>query len=132
MAPEIAEPFSLHWYVQPGLVATVSPTLPPWQKVVGPPAFIVGADGIVLGADNPLAVGPVHPFTVCVTVYVAELVTVMDVVVALLLHNNDPVKLLAVNTELPQLLTTVTVGADGIFFGTDPPLPAALTQPFTV
>ena len=56
----------------------------------------------------------------------------IDVVVALLLHNNDPVKLLAVNTELPQLLETVTVGADGTTFGADVPLPAALIHPFIV
>ena len=37
----------------------------------------------------------------------------IEVVVALLLHNNGPVKLPAVNTELPQLLTTATVGAAG-------------------
>jgi len=40
-------------------------------------------------------------------------VTVIDGVVAPLLHNKDPVKEPAVNTELPQLFTTVTVGADG-------------------
>lgn len=44
------------------------------------------------------------------------MVTVIDDVVAPLLHNNDPVNELAVNTELPQLLTTVTTGADGIAF----------------
>jgi hypothetical protein len=49
-----------------------------------------------------------------VTEYVAVSVTVIDVVVAPLLHNNEPVKLPAVNTELPQLFATVTVGADGI------------------
>ena len=48
------------------------------------------------------------------TVYVAVSVTVIDVVVAPLLHNNEPVKLPAVKTELPQLFATVTVGADGI------------------
>jgi hypothetical protein len=49
-----------------------------------------------------------------------------------LFHNNDPVKLPALNTELPQLLTTETVGADGITFGADVPLPAPLVHPFTV
>ena len=53
----------------------------------------------------------------------------MDVVVAALLHNNDPVKLLAVNTELPQLFTTPTVGADGGATGADIPLPVALVHP---
>jgi hypothetical protein len=55
---------------------------------------------------------------------------VIAAVVALLLHNIDPVKLLAVNTELPQLLDTVTVGAVGITFGSDKMLPAALVHPF--
>jgi hypothetical protein len=49
-----------------------------------------------------------------------------------LLHNNDPVKLPAVNNELPQLLTTNTDGADGITFGADVPLPLALMHPFIV
>ena len=60
------------------------------------------------------------------------MVTVIDDVVALLLHNNDPVKLLAVKTELPQLFATVTVGADGIVFGAAVPLPGLLVHPFTV
>ena len=64
--------------------------------------------------------------------YVALFVTVIDVVVAPLLHNNDPVKLLAVNTELPQLLTTVTAGAVGTARGADVPLPVTLVHPFTV
>jgi hypothetical protein len=51
---------------------------------------------------------------------------------ALLLHNNDPVKLPAVNTELPQLFTTDTVGADGITLGADVALPAVLVHPLTV
>ena len=92
----------------------------------------VGADGITLGADVPLPAALVHPFTVCVTVYAAALDTVIEVLLAPLLHNNDPVKLPAVNTELPQLLTTDTVGADGITFGAETPLPVALIHPFTV
>ena len=56
----------------------------------------------------------------------------MDVVVAPLLHNNKPVTLVAVNTELPQLLTTLTVGVAGIAFGADTPVPAALIHPFAV
>jgi hypothetical protein len=47
---------------------------------------------------------------------VAASVTFIDVVVAPLLHNNDPVKLEAVNEELAQLFATVTVGAEGIEF----------------
>jgi hypothetical protein len=59
-------------------------------------------------------------------------VTVIDVVVAPLLHNKVPVVPVAVNTELPQLLTTDTPGADGIVLGAAIPVPAALVQPFIV
>lgn len=93
---------------------------------------ITGLVGIAFGEDTPVPAALIHPFTVWVIVYVAELVTVIEVVVALLLQNNDPVKLLAVNTELPQLFTTETVGADGIVFGADVPVPAALIHPFIV
>ena len=53
----------------------------------------------------------------------------IDEVVALLLHNNDPVKPDAVSCELPQLLITDTEGAEGIVFGAVNTLPAVLTQP---
>ena len=92
----------------------------------------VGAVGISLGVELPLPAGLTHPFTVCLTVYDAAVVTVIDEAVAPLLHNNEPVKSAAVNTELPQLFTTLTVGADGIVLGADIPLPDELTQPFTV
>jgi hypothetical protein len=65
-------------------------------------------------------------------VYVPATVTVIDGVVAPLLHNNDPVNEPAVNTELPQLSTTDTVGAAGIVLGAAVPLPAALIHPSTV
>ena len=64
--------------------------------------------------------------------YVPAAVTVIDGVVAPLLHNNDPVNAPAVNTELPQLLTTPTVGAGGIVLGAAVPLPAALIHPSIV
>ena len=44
------------------------------------------------------------------------MVTVIDVVVAALLHNNVPVVPVAVNTELPQLFTTLTPGVEGLAF----------------
>jgi hypothetical protein len=50
-----------------------------------------GADGNVFGAATPLREGLVHPFTVCVTLYVPAVATVIDELVAPLLHNNDPV-----------------------------------------
>ena len=40
----------------------------------------------------------------------------MEVLVAPLLHNKEPVNEVAVNVELPQLFTTVTPGATGIAF----------------
>ena len=46
----------------------------------------------------------------------ATFVTVIDDVVAPLLHANDPVKFPAVKTELPQLLCTAIVGVAGIGF----------------
>ena len=49
-----------------------------------------GADGIAFGAATTLPEGLVHPFTVCVTVYVPAVVTVIDEVVAPLLHNKEP------------------------------------------
>ena len=90
-----------------------------------------GADGIAFGAATPLPEGLVHPFTVWVTVNVPAVVTVMDEVVAPLLHNKEPVKDVAVNMELPQLSTTDTTGADGITFGAATPEPEGLVQPFT-
>ena len=59
-------------------------------------------------------------------------VTVIEFVVAPVLHSNEPVKPEAVNTELPQLLTTDTDGAAGMGLGAAVPLPAVLVHPFTV
>ena len=94
--------------------------------------FTTGADGIGFGAETPLATGLIHPLTACVTEYVAESGTVIEVVVALLLHNNEPVKFDAVNSEPPQLSVTVTTGAAGTVLGADIPLPAALVHPLIV
>ena len=91
-----------------------------------------GADGIAFGAAIPLPEELVQPFNVCVTEYVPAVVTVIDEVVAPLLHNKEPVKDVAVNVELPQLSTTDTVGADGIAFGAATPLPGRLVHPFSV
>jgi hypothetical protein len=67
-----------------------------------------------------------------VTVYVPAVVTEMEEVVSPVLHNRGPVKPEAVNTELPQLFATDTVGADGVDFGAVAALATALVQPFTV
>jgi hypothetical protein len=55
----------------------------------------------------------------------------MEALVSFVLHNNVPVAF-AVRVELPQLSTTVTIGADGVAFGAAIPDPATLVQPFTV
>ena len=52
---------------------------------------IPGAAGVGLGADVALAAGLEQPFIACITVYVPAVVTVIDDVVAPLLHNNVPV-----------------------------------------
>lgn len=59
-------------------------------------------------------------------------VTVIDGVVAPLLHSNVPVKFDAVKTELLQLSATLTEGAVGIGLGAAVPLPGVLVQPPTV
>jgi hypothetical protein len=123
---EVAVALLLH-NIDPVILPAVNTELPQLLTTV-----TVGAVGIATGADDPLPVGLVQPFTVCVTVYAAVFVTVIEVVVALLLHNNGPVKLPAVNTELPQLLTTDTAGAVGTAKGADDPLPVALIHPFSV
>ena len=90
-----------------------------------------GADGIANGAAIPEPEVLVHPPTVLVTEYVPAVVTVIDEVVAPVLHNNDPVEVVD-NTELPQLLTTVTTGADGVDKGAAIPEPDGLVHPPTV
>jgi len=90
----------------------------------------VGADGTGFGDDVPLAGVLTQPLAeTWVSEYVCALFTVMDVEVAPVLHNTDSVKLPAVNTELPQLLATLTVGAVGIVFGADVAVPVWLTHP---
>ena len=58
-------------------------------------------------------------------------VTVIEEVVAPVLHNKLPVAVVD-NFEEPQLFSTVTTGADGMAFGAAMPEPAALVQPLTV
>jgi hypothetical protein len=96
------------------------------------PTATIGTATVPVGAAVPLPDTLVQALIVWVTVYVPAADTVMDEVVAPLLHNKDPVVAVAVNTEPPQLFTTVTVGGTGIVFGADVPLPAALVQPFKV
>ena len=58
-------------------------------------------------------------------------VTVMDEVVAPLLHNKAPVAVVE-SVELPQLFTTVTTGVAGVVLGAAVLLPGALVHPFEV
>ena len=91
-----------------------------------------GVTGVAFGAavapDNEL----VHPSTVCDTVYVPAVSTVMALVVSPVLHANDPVTPVAVNKELSQLLLTDISGADGVSLGAAVALASGLEQPFIV
>ena len=58
-------------------------------------------------------------------------VTVIEAVVAPLLHNRLPAAEVE-STVFPQLFTTVTVGTEGVAIGEAVPLPGALLHPFSV
>jgi hypothetical protein len=91
-----------------------------------------GAAGIAIGAAVSLANELAHPLTVCETVYEPDVVVVRELVVSPVLHKIEPVTPVAVNSELPQLLTTDIPGADGIGIGAAIPLATGLEQPSTV
>ena len=61
-----------------------------------------GTEGIAFGADTPLPIGLAQPSTVLFTVIVPAVVTVMEGVVAPVLHNMLPPSGID-KTELPQL-----------------------------
>ena len=147
LAPGLAQPLSVCVTVYvPAVVTVIEVVVAPVlhnNEPVNEPAVntllsqllvtvTVGA-GTLTGAAISLPGALVHPLTVCVTVYVPATVTVIDAVVAPVFHNKDPVNDPAVNVELPQLFTTVTIGA-GTFdvIGAATPLPGALVQPLTV
>jgi putative N-acetylmannosamine-6-phosphate epimerase len=92
----------------------------------------VGVVGVVFGAAVPEPASLTQPSTVWVTVYVPALFTMMEEVVAPVLHNNIPVAVVD-KVDVPlQLLTTFTIGVAGAIFGAAVPEPASLTQPSTV
>ena len=99
----------------------VRTTLPPEQKVVGPPAEIVGAAGVGFTVTvTPAEAGEVQPASVLVTVYVPEVVTVIDCVVAPV-DQLFPLAEDDVSTTLPPEQNVVgppaeIVGAAGIGF----------------
>jgi len=98
---------------------------------VGCVTVTVGAAGVAFGAAVPLPEALVHPLTVAFTVYEPAEVTVIEEVVAPLLHSNVPAAVVE-STEFPQLFTTVTTGVEGVVFGAAMPLPGRLVQPLTL
>ena len=88
----------------------------PSPEQVAAVVLIVGVEGVVFGAATPEPDADVQPFTVCVTVYVPALLTVIGEVVSVVLHNKVP-EVVADNVEVPlQLLVTFTDGANGVGF----------------
>ena len=90
----------------------------------------IGVDGIAIGAAGPEPGKLVQPPTVCVTVDVPAVETVIEGVVAPVDHNKLVPEV--VNTEFPQLFDTVTIGVAGIAIGATVPEPGKLVQPPTV
>ena len=69
---------------------------------------------LVFGAATPDPAALTQPFTVCVTVKVAALLTVISEDIAAVFHNNVP-NAVVDNVDVPlQLFTTLTIGVDGI------------------
>jgi hypothetical protein len=91
-----------------------------------------GAAGVVLGAAVPLPGRLVQPFTVVVTVYDPAVETIIEDVVAPVLHRRVPAAAV-VSVEVPlQLSVTFTTGVAGAVFGAAVPLPGRLVQPSIV
>jgi putative N-acetylmannosamine-6-phosphate epimerase len=106
------------------------------DKVVEPlqllTTFTIGVAGVAFGAAVPEPAKLVQPSTVCVTVYVPAVLTIMEEVVAPVLHINVPVAVVD-KVEVPlQLLTTFTTGAVGVVFGAAVPKPDSLIHPSTI
>ena len=89
-----------------------------------------GATVEINGEAISLRFGLAQPSTVCDTVYVPSVVTVIELVVSPVLHTS-PLPA-AVSNALPQLLFTVTAGGAGTASGAAMPKPEALVQPPTV
>ena len=92
---------------------------------------MVGVAGVTFGAAVPLPDKLVHPFSVVVTVYAPDVVTVILGVDSPVLHNKVPGAVVD-KVEDPQLSTTVTTGVAGVTFGAAVPLPDKLVHPFSV
>lgn len=110
-------------------------TVPDPQRDAAVVPVMLG-DGVIF-TTSPADVDEQLPPVVTVTEYVPPLVTVIDCVVSLFGLQVLPVDELDVNTELPQLLTTLIVGVDGNEFtviakvGDTAPSPQ-VPVPFTV
>jgi hypothetical protein len=92
-------------------------------------SFTNGAEATLIGAAVPEPAALIHPLPLfVVTVYAPPAVTVMEVVVAPVLHNNVPLAVVD-KVELPQASISLTVGADGTLSGAAVPDPDALVQP---
>ena len=77
---------------------------------------------------EPVPAGLVQPLTVVVTLYVPAVDTVIEDELAPVLHDKVP-KAVVDNVDVPlQLLTALTVGADGVVGGFAVPLPGELVQ----
>ena len=88
----------------------------PYQVKLVQADTVVSPVELAFGAAIPLPVPLVHPPMVCVTVYVPPVVTVIDEVVALVLHKTElpEIKPVAANVEDPQLFVTLTPGVAGV------------------
>jgi hypothetical protein len=143
VAPPIGAPFTSHWL--PLALLEVRVTLPPAQKEVGPPAAMVGVDGIAFTTTVVLPAAEVQPLTVTVTLYVPA-----SAVVALLrvgFWSADVKPFGPVHAYVAPVTVGVVseivepaqygppfeaVGVDGIAFTTTVVLPEAEVQPLTV
>jgi hypothetical protein len=89
-----------------------------------------GVEGVLKGEAPPTPCELVQPFTVTVTPYTAEVLTVMTDVVSPSLHSHAPVETVDKVDVLLQLLTTVTTGLAGGVLGLATAVAAALVHPF--
>jgi hypothetical protein len=76
-------------------------------------AVTAGVAGVLPGAATPVPAKLTHPPTVAVTLYVPAVLTVIEEVVACVLHNKEPVAVVDSLEVLLQLFTTVITGAGG-------------------
>lgn len=104
-------------------------TLPPLQKIVGPPAVITGLAGSIFTITEAGAEVFVQPAAlVTATVYKPLVCAMIEEVLSLVLHNKLPLAVVD-KVELPQLFIILIVGVNGTAFGVAIAEPCALVQP---